>query len=170
MSREPPELLTTDLIPRPARAEDVPGIIALVGEIFEEYGFTLNVEADEPRLLEAHTWCRSSGGGFWVVPIDGVVRATAAVFLHAGAGELKSLYVHPSLRRRGLGRRLVEMAMQRARESGRPRMILWSDTRLRDAHRLYRNMGFRQHGVRMLFDTQDSVELGFEMEFAAADE
>lgn len=157
---------TTLPTPRPALAGDIPGIIALVGGIFEEYGFTLNVAQDEPRLLEAHTWCRSTGGDFWVVPVEGMVRATAAVYLHANAGELKSLYVHPALRRRGLGRRLVEMAMQRAREAGKSRMILWSDTRLRDAHRLYRGMGYRQLGVRMLFDTQDSVEVGFEMELA----
>jgi putative acetyltransferase len=89
--------------------------------------------------------------------------------MHQDAGELKTLYVHPSLRRRGLGRRLVDMAMQRAREAGKPRMILWSDTRLRDAHRLYRAMGFREHGVRMLFDTQDSIELGFDMPLATTE-
>jgi putative acetyltransferase len=70
--------------------------------------------------------------------------------------------VHPSRRRQGWGRRLTELAIDYARRAGRRRMILWSDTRFLDAHRLYRKMGFTQRGMRELHDSNNSVEYGFE--------
>ena len=150
--------------PRPVRTEDIPGIIAMVSEVFAEYGLLLNAAIDEPRLLEADTYYRGSGGEFWVVEVDGTIRASGAVYLHRRAGELKALYVHSTLRRQGVGRLLTRMAIDHARAAGRPRMMLWSDTRFRDAHRLYRKMGFQEFGLRVLRDSHDSTEFGFEMD------
>ena len=144
-------------------------MIALVSEVFAEYGLILNAAIDEPRLLEADTYFRGSGGEFWVVELDGTIRATGAVYLHGEAGELKSLYVHSTLRRRGVGRGLTQMSIDYARAAGKRRMFLWSDTRFRDAHRLYRNMGFREFGLRVLDDSHDSTEIGFETNLAAQD-
>ena len=150
--------------PRRVTPEDVPNVIANVGEVFAEYGLLLNVAVDEPRLLEADTYCRGSGGQFWVIEVNSVIRASGAVYLHPDAGELKSLYVHSTLRRRGVGRLLTQMAIDHARAAGKPRMFLWTDTRFRDAHRLYRKMGFREFGLRVLRDSHDSTEFGFEMD------
>jgi putative acetyltransferase len=83
--------------------------------------------------------------------------------LHEDAGELKTLYVHPSLRRQGWGRKLTTLAIDYARRGGKRKMILWSDTRFLDAHRLYRSMGFNEMGSRELFDSNNSIEYGFEM-------
>lgn len=149
---------------RPTVPADVPGILSLIGEVYAEYGCVLDAEGEERHLLEPGTYFRGHGGEFWVVEEDGQVRATAAVALHEDSGELKSLYVHPSLRRQGWGRRLTTLAIDYARAAGKPKMILWSDTRFRNAHRLYRNLGFTQTGVRDLNDSNNSVEYGFEME------
>lgn len=148
---------------RPTVPEDVPGILALIREIYAEYGCVLDAETDERHLLEPGPYFRARGGEFWVVEDRGVIRATVAVMLHEDAGELKSLYVHSSLRRQGWGRRLTTLANAYARAGGRRKMILWSDTRFADAHRLYRNMGFREIGMRELHDSNNSVEYGFEM-------
>lgn len=149
---------------RPIVPEDVRGVLALIGEVYAEYGCVLDVEHDEQHLLEPGAYFRVRGGEFWVVEEGGNdILATAAVLLHEDAGELKSLYVHPSLRRQGWGRRLTQMAIDYARERGKRKMILWSDTRFADAHRLYRNMGFQETGMRELHDSNNSVEYGFEM-------
>jgi putative acetyltransferase len=55
------------------------------------------------------------------------------------------------------------MAIEHARRADRRRMILWSDTRFIDAHRLYTDMGFLQTGRRDLRDANNSVEYGFEL-------
>ena len=152
-----------NLLPRPAVPEDVPGIHALIGEVYAEYDCVLNVEPDEPHLLEPGAYFRAHGGEFWVVEENGRIGATVAIMLHEDSGELKSLYVHSSLRRQGWGRRLTELAIDYARAAGRQKMILWSDTRFLDAHRLYRSMGFHETGVRELHDSNNTVEYGFEM-------
>jgi putative acetyltransferase len=147
---------------RPTVPEDVPGILALIGEIYREYDCVLDAEGEERHLLEPGPYFRAHGGEFWVVLEAGRVSATAAVLLHEDSGELKSLYVHSSLRRQGWGRRLTELAIDYARSHARPRMILWSDTRFTRAHRLYRAMGFQQTGRRDLHDSNNTVEYGFE--------
>ena len=143
--------------------EDVPGILQLVGEVYSEYDCVLDAENEERHLLDPGPYFRGHGGEFWVVEEDGRVRATAAVMLHEDSGELKTLYVHPSLRRQGWGKRLTMLAIDYARAAGKERMILWSDTRFTDAHRLYRKLGFREMGMRDLNDSNNSVEYGFEM-------
>jgi putative acetyltransferase len=173
---------------RPTLPEDVPGILALVGAIYTEYDCVFNPELDDPFLLDPGPYFRTTGGEFWVaIPaatpvraettIDGrtyigdalqapdssPILATGAVKLHPDAGELKTLYVHPSARRQGLGRTLTEMAIAHARRAGRPRFFLWTDTRFHDAHRLYRGMGFVQFGERDLGDSNNSREYGFEL-------
>jgi putative acetyltransferase len=151
------------LLPRPAVTQDTRGILALIAEVYREYGCTLDAENEETHLLDPGPYFRASGGEFWVVEDQGVIKATVAVYLHENSSELKSLYVHSSLRRQGWGRRLTDLAVAHARRAGKREMILWSDTRFTEAHRLYRGMGFRQCGVRELNDSNNTVEYGFEM-------
>lgn len=136
--------------------------MSLVREVYGEYDCVLDLENEEKYLLEAGEFFRAGGGEFWVVEDEGRIRATVAVLLSEGAGELKTLYVHSSLRRQGWGRRLVELATDYARRAGKARLFLWSDTRFVEAHRLYRSMGFDERGTRELKDLNNSVEYGFE--------
>jgi putative acetyltransferase len=151
---------------RPAAARDTPGIHRLIDAIYGEYGCRLEVLRDETHLLAPGEYVRARGGEFWVVERGGETLATAAVKLLPGdAAELKTLYVHPSLRRQGWGQRLTEMVVEYARARGRRRLVLWSDTRFKDAHRLYLRLGFRQlAGARELHDPNNSLEYGFERE------
>jgi GNAT superfamily N-acetyltransferase len=56
--------------------------------------------------------------------------------------ELKRMYVRPTHRGRGIGRRLCEHAFDRARDRGYDQMKLDSDPRLAPALGLYRQLGF----------------------------
>jgi GNAT superfamily N-acetyltransferase len=57
--------------------------------------------------------------------------------------ELKRMYVRPDQRGRGTGVRLVEELIAAARAQGRRRMELSSYHTMTSAHRIYRNLGFR---------------------------
>lgn len=54
-----------------------------------------------------------------------------------------TLDVHPTFRRRGLGRRLIERVLER---SGAKRTVLEVDVRNSGAVAFYRNLGFRESG------------------------
>ena len=144
----------------------MPGIHKLIDEVYREYDCALDVLTDDTHLLAPGEYVRARGGEFWVVERDEEILATVAVkLLGNDAVELKTLYVSPLLRRQGWGRKLSEMTIEYARARGRRRMVLWSDTRFTDAHRLYLSMGFRQlAGTRDLRDSNNSIEYGFERE------
>jgi N-acetylglutamate synthase-like GNAT family acetyltransferase len=145
----------------------VPRILDLIRDVFAEYGCVLNTQEDA-YLLNPGPYFRERGGEFWVVEEAGQIIATVAVVLHQDAGELKCLYVHRDHRRQGWGRRLSELVLDFARQASKRRVILWTDTRFLEAHRLYRNMGFTQRGTRELHDSNNTVEYGFELDLSGA--
>jgi len=142
---------------------DVPGIHALVSAIYAEYGFALDLEGVDRLLVDPGRYCRERGGEFWVLADGGEIRGTVGLLLPPDVAELKSLYVHRSIRREGWGGRLTQVAMEFARRAGRGCMILWTDTRFVEAHRFYEVLGFsRTGGIRELHDHFNSREYGFE--------
>jgi len=95
---------------------------------------------------------------------DGAATVLACVGLRPDedaedAFELKSLYVAAEARRRGLGRALTRLVERHAREDGRPRGRLWTDTRFHDAHRMYERLGWARTGAeRDLHDLSNTTE------------
>lgn len=57
-----------------------------------------------------------------------------------------TLDVHPSYRRRGLGRRLIESVLERSAAAGAKRAVLEVDVRNSGAIAFYRVLGFRESG------------------------
>ena len=84
-----------------------------------------------------------------------------------GVAELKHLYVASSARGRGLGTRLCELVEEEARRLGHDRIELWTDTRFKDAHRLYERRGYtRGPHTRELHDLSASVEFYYQKSLA----
>ena len=136
--------------------------------MYAEYDCVLDVERDVRHLIDPGPYFRSKGGQFWVVESAGRILATGAVILHPDSAELKTIYVHPSLRRRGWARRLIGLAVNHALAAGARRMTLWSDTRFLNAHSLYESLGFRKAGFRELDDLNRSKEFGYEIDLTQA--
>ncbi|UGY08175.1 GNAT family N-acetyltransferase [Phyllobacterium pellucidum] len=80
----------------------------------------------------------------WIAEIDDVV--VGSVFLMQGSdpteARLRLLYVEPNIRGAGAGSTLVTASIERARAIGYRRLILWTDSALSAARRLYARHGF----------------------------
>lgn len=148
---------------RPLRPDDLPEVLGLIGPIYREYGLLLDVEADEPHLINPCEYFRSRGGEFWVLEEGRELCGTAAFLLRADHAELKSMYVRRNLRGTGLGGKLLSHVIDHIRRLEMKRLTAWSDTRFVDAHRFYRGKGFILDGIRCLFDGNDSWEYAFHL-------
>lgn len=154
---------------RPAIDEDAEALRSLIGGVFAEYpGCVLDPDGLDADLAAWATHLDERGGDGWVVvdDADGVVACVGVAptsddlpGVEAGAVELKRLYVAAAARRRGLGRALVARVESWARDHGAGAVVLWSDTRFTDAHRLYERCGYRRTGrARQLHDPSNTTE------------
>jgi N-acetylglutamate synthase-like GNAT family acetyltransferase len=82
--------------------------------------------------------------GLWIAEMDQkIVGFIAIVAQSKSEGQLRYFLVHPSQRGRGLGRLLLNKALQFAREHGFRTVFLRTVSDLGVAAHLYQSMGFR---------------------------
>jgi len=149
---------------RLVRDDDSAALIELIGGCWAEYpGCVLDVDGEEPWLRAPAAAYAADGGTCWVVEEDGEVVACVGIKPRPdGTAELKSLYVAQRARRRGLGARLTGLVEEVAARLGMHGMVLWSDTRFGDAHRLYERLGYARTGrTRDLQDLSGTTEYEF---------
>jgi amino-acid N-acetyltransferase len=109
--------------PRPARAEDIPRIEALItGEHLPAYGLN--------EFL----------GTFFVLADGEHIVGCAGLEVYGEAALLRSVVVAPERRRRDEGRRLVEAALAEARRRGVARVYLFT----MNAGVFFGRLGFRE--------------------------
>lgn len=149
---------------RPGTRDDTPGVVALIGRVFVEYGWIYDPPSEVPDLLDFDAHYMAPRGAFWVVT-DGerIVGSAGVDRREPGAAQLHRLYLEPGQRGRGLGEALVARVLEWCRAHAIARLELWSDTRFEHAHRLYARLGFRRDGERTLEgDLNDTREYRFE--------
>ena len=82
-------------------------------------------------------------GAFVVARLGGVPMGCGAVrLLDAETAEVKRMFVDPSARGHGIGRRILGVLEERARTLGVKRLVLEMGPRQPDAHALYTRAGF----------------------------
>ncbi len=111
---------------RRARADDLPTIEALLAE-----------ERLPPQGLREHL------GSFFVLEDDGRVVGSAGLELYGEAALLRSVVVTPEMRGRGLGERLTEAALAKAKKEGARRVYLFTFS----AADFFARYGFRDLSV-----------------------
>lgn len=149
----------------PAGPAEAPEVIELVHRVFDEYGFIWDPEEEFWDLLGDDFPYLEPRGALWVGRDAGrrIVGSIAAELVEGGAAaEFHRLYLDAHLRGAGHGRRLMLEAIGWARRAGCERVVLWSDTRFEDAHRLYERLGFQRGGERKLDDVNKTTEYRYE--------
>lgn len=130
------------------RAADSKSDWVTARELFEEYaaslGFDLSFQ-DFEREVASLPGDYASPRGVVLLALDGSAAA-GCIALRPLAGEtceMKRLYVRPSQRGTGLGKRLAEAILAEARALGYRRMRLDTVPGMEAAIALYRALGFR---------------------------
>ena len=124
----------------PFEAVHADGFRSLVADTLREFGFEPDPEfdrdLDDPAAAYAALWIAVDNGA--------VVGSVALRQVDEGAVELKRMYLRPSERGRGLGRRLLDTALDWARSHGVRVVRLDTSERMEAAQRLYEAYGFRR--------------------------
>jgi cytosine deaminase len=88
---------------------------------------------------------KSPSERIWIVESGGrIMGSVAVVKFSREEAQLRWLLLHPELRGRGLGRRLVEEAVAFCRNAGYKSIFLWTVEGLPEAAGLYRSVGFHE--------------------------
>ena len=148
---------------RPFEASDTGGLIEMIGECYQDYGETLELEtldADLPQILAAY----GPPHAFQVLVAEARVIGSVALKRSSGPVELKRLFLKREFRGRGLGKKMTLWAFDWARHCGETRMHFWSDVLFEEAHALYRHLGADDTGTRRhLGGVNDCYEYYFTM-------
>jgi GNAT superfamily N-acetyltransferase len=142
----------------PFRPNHADGFRALVADTLREFGFEPDPEFDsdltDPEASYTALWVALSG--------EDVVGSVALRDLGDGTLELKRMYLRPDQRGHGLGKRLLELALEWSRAHDARRVRLDTSERMVAAQRLYEAYGFRrvpgdaprQGQCRLLYELQ----------------
>ena len=84
------------------------------------------------------------GGHIFMVHAEGeAIGCVALIPMGEGVYELSKMAISPKLRGQGIGRRLLEHAIDQAKSAGAKSLFLGSSTKLENAVHLYEAAGFR---------------------------
>lgn len=93
------------------------------------------------ELLKQTTFC-------WVAEAEGRLAGSLTLWDVVGEGEIANVAVHPDFWRQGIGRALVQTALDKSAELGFPRVMLEVRASNLPAQALYRSFGFEEDGRR----------------------
>lgn len=138
-----------EIILRPHRIGELGWLIHRQGLLYhEEFGWNGEFEALIARIYhEYETAPETPGKGLWIAELNGSIAGSVFILPapgKPGISQLRMLYTEPFARGQGIGGKLVDQAVRFSREAGYEGIILWTQSCLADARRIYERAGFTQ--------------------------
>jgi putative acetyltransferase len=157
-----PSLLSVEKNPalnfsfRPIRPEDNRQVARLIRTVMSEFacvgeGYSI-MDSELEDMFAAYNHPKAA---FFVITSSGddeILGCGGIAPLAGGEGdtcELKKMYFYPALRGYGLGRRMLELCLETARNLGFRRCYLETVDRMTAANALYQKMGFERMDAPM---------------------
>ncbi|MGR6338856.1 GNAT family N-acetyltransferase [Priestia megaterium] len=101
----------------------------------------------------------------WILDIDGCPKGSISIKrVNEDVAQLGLFLVDPSLRGTGLGKQLVQTAIDFCKEKNYKKVVLWTNSKLFAARRIYKNKGFQLIETRKQFlSNKELVEEQWEL-------
>jgi DNA-binding MarR family transcriptional regulator/N-acetylglutamate synthase-like GNAT family acetyltransferase len=131
---------------RPLQTGDIGWIIHRQAVLYrEEYGWDITYEALVAKILAAFVESfDEKSDAAWIAERHGsIVGCVFLVRASEQVAKLRLLYVEPAARGLGIGRKLVSLCIEGAKERGYRKLALWTNDVLVSARRIYEAAGFR---------------------------
>ena len=135
---------------RPAKIGDLSGVLALYAQPALDDGDVLPI--DDAAKLHAR-FADYPDYTLYVAMLGNDVVGSLALLVMDNLGHLgapsaivEDVVVDPAIQGRGVGRAMMQFALERAREKHCYRLTLSSNAKRREAHAFYESLGFERHG------------------------
>ena len=139
-----------DLVIRVATEDDIPAILRLYrdAQIDGEGGFTVEEARTHFALLESYPYFRIFVAlvGEWVAGTYELVILDNMAKCGRKSGIVEDVAVHPDHQGQGVGRAMMQHALDQCRLAGCYKMTLSSNLKRQGAHLFYDSLGFTRHG------------------------
>jgi GNAT superfamily N-acetyltransferase len=139
------------IVVREATEADLPAVLAIYAQPELDAGDVLSLDDARERFARLAGYPDYK---LYVAVDDGAIVGTFALLvmdnlLHRGApsGIVEDVGVAAELHGRGIGKAMMQHAMQRCRARGCYKLVLSSNAKRSSAHAFYASLGFEQHGV-----------------------
>jgi DNA-binding MarR family transcriptional regulator/predicted GNAT family acetyltransferase len=136
---------TPDYILRRDRIGDLGHIASRQALIYEqEYGWDKTYEALAAKILSEFVGRNDVNERAWIAESHGTILGSIYLMKEdAETARLRLLYVEPQARGLGLGKKLVSECTAFARQAGYKRIVLWTQSSLTAARKLYVNENYQ---------------------------
>jgi GNAT superfamily N-acetyltransferase len=138
------------LIMRRAGTEDLTGVLALYAQPEIDDGKVLPLDNAESLLRK---FAHYPDYTLYVAEYEDRIVGSFALLIMDNIGHLgtpsaivEDVVVDPTRHGTGIGRKMMEFAMQNARDKGCYKLMLSSNARRERAHAFYEALGFERHG------------------------
>ena len=133
---------------RRLKKDDNPVIAALIRTILEEFHIDRPGTAyTDPTTDDLFSLFKEPGSVYYVAQKDGIIVGGCGLFPTSGLPgdcvELVKYYVLPGVRGEGIGKKLMELCIDKARQIGYARLYLETVPELEGAIRIYEKAGFK---------------------------
>ncbi len=153
---------STDIHIREATRRDITGLLSLYSQPDLDNGSVLSTEHAEhifERVLAYPNY------RIYIAVYGSLIVGTFALLImdnliHGGrsSGIVEAVAVDPEFQSQGVGKQMMQFAMDRCREFGCYKLTLSANVTRDRAHGFYESLGFQQHGYSFIVDlTQPAI-------------
>lgn len=141
---------------RKATEADLVAILDLYRQPDLDNGLSLSLPQAKALFERIHTYPHYH---LYIAELNGAVVGTFALLimdnlLHLGrpSGIVEAVAVAPTFQGQGIGKTMMQFAMQQCRQANCYKLVLSSNLKRSKAHAFYESLGFIQHGFSFVVD------------------